>query len=153
MTWTHARELAWRLSVFGMAVAILTVVATRWSRWEGRSGWQTTDDAYLQADITPISSKVAGYVRLVPGQDFEPVRAGQLVATLVDDDYRAMVAQAEAASRRRGLELKGCPRKRFCSAPMFRRRGRWSRAPPRASKQNTRDLARQQRLLTSESLH
>lgn len=60
MTGIHARELAWRLGVLGMAVAILTVVATRWSQWEGRSGWQATDDAYLQADITPISSKVAG---------------------------------------------------------------------------------------------
>ena len=43
-------------------------------------GGRSTDDAYLQSDLTPISAKVAGYVRSMPVQDYERVRAGQVLA-------------------------------------------------------------------------
>ena len=96
LTSRNAPEIAWRALVFVAAFAILLVVITRWTRWQGAAGWQSTDDAYLQADLTPISARVAGYVRRAPVQDFQQVRAGQLVAEIEDDDYRAAVAQAEA---------------------------------------------------------
>jgi membrane fusion protein (multidrug efflux system) len=79
-----------------MAIAAAAVIATGWLRWEGRASQQVTDDAYLQADVMPVSSKVAGYVREVPVQDYERVRAGQLLAKLEDDDYRTAVAQSAA---------------------------------------------------------
>ena len=94
--WARTGEIAWRIGVFAVAAVILLVIVTRWNRWQGKAGWQTTEDAYLQADITPVSVKVAGYVRQVPVQDFDHVRAGQLVAEIVDDDYRAAVALAQA---------------------------------------------------------
>ncbi len=89
-------EFAWRLAAFLIALAILIIVATRWNRWQGATGWQATDDAYLQADFTPIAAKVAGYVQDVPVQDFQRVRAGQLLVQIVESDYRTTVAQAEA---------------------------------------------------------
>ena len=94
--WAHAGEALWRIAVFVIALIILVIIVTRWNTWQGGRGWHATDDAYLQSDITPVSVKVAGYVRRVPVQDFERVRAGQLVAEIVDDDYRAAVALAEA---------------------------------------------------------
>ena len=94
--WRLAREIIWRAAVFIIAIIILVVVVTRWNHWQGDAEWQTTDDAYLQSDVTPIATKVAGYIRELPMQDFEHVRAGQLLAQIVDDDYRALVAQAEA---------------------------------------------------------
>ena len=42
-------------------------------------------------------SSIAGYLRDLPVQDYERVRKGQVLAQLVDDDYRAAVAQAEAS--------------------------------------------------------
>jgi membrane fusion protein, multidrug efflux system len=86
----------WRLGAFLLAAAIVAVVAVGWSRWEGGASHQVTDDAYLQSDVMPISSKVAGYVREVPVQDYERVRAGQVLALIEDDDYRATVAQSTA---------------------------------------------------------
>src|ERR1700693_3368385 len=96
MDWNRVFEFAWRILVFIVAIGILIVVSTNWTRWEGGAGWQRTNDAYLQADITPISAKVSGYVRELPIQDYEHVRKGQILAQLVDDDYRAAVVQAEA---------------------------------------------------------
>src|SRR5271165_5325481 len=94
--WNRGFEFAWRILVFIVAVGIIVVVSTNWTRWEGGAGWQSTNDAYLQADLTPISAKVAGYVRELPIQDYERVHKGQVLAQLADDDYRAAVAQAAA---------------------------------------------------------
>jgi membrane fusion protein (multidrug efflux system) len=101
-----AREFVWRAAVFLTAFGLLFVITTRWTRWQGGARWQVTDDAYLQSDLTPISAKVAGYIRSVPVQDFQRVRAGQLIAEVVDDDYRAALAQSEAnlASAKAQLE-------------------------------------------------
>src|ERR1700678_2164975 len=94
--WNGAFEFAWQILGFIVAIGIVIVVSTNWTRWEGGTGWQRTNDAYLQADLTPISAKVAGYVRELPIQDYERVHQGQVLAQLVDDDYRAAVAQALA---------------------------------------------------------
>src|SRR3984957_13338936 len=94
--WNKLFEFAWRILVFIVAIGIIIVVSTNWTRWEGGAGWQRTNDAYLQADITPINAKVGGYLRELPVQDYERVHKGQVLAQLVDDDYRAAVAQAEA---------------------------------------------------------
>jgi membrane fusion protein (multidrug efflux system) len=95
--WNKAFEFTWRILVFIVAIGIIIVVSTNWARWEGAAGWQTTNDAYLQADLTPISAKVGGYVRELPVQDYERVQKDQVIAKLVDDDYRAAVAQAQAS--------------------------------------------------------
>src|SRR5271163_2361999 len=94
--WNRIFEFTWRILVFIVAIGIILVVSTNWTRWEGGAGWQRTNDAYLQADLTPISAKVAGYVRELPIEDFERVHKGQVLAQLIDDDYRAAAAQAEA---------------------------------------------------------
>jgi membrane fusion protein (multidrug efflux system) len=86
----------WRLGAFLLAAGIAVVIALGWSRWEGKATDQATDDAYLQSDVMPISSKVPGYLRDVPVQDYQRVQAGQLVAQVEDSDYRAAVAQSTA---------------------------------------------------------
>jgi membrane fusion protein, multidrug efflux system len=96
INWNKVFEFTWRILVLIAAVAIIVIVSTNWSRWDGAEGWQRTTDAYLESDLTPITSKVAGYVRDLPIQDFERVRKGQVLAQLVDDDYRAAVAEATA---------------------------------------------------------
>jgi len=63
----------------------------------GITGTESTDDAYVRADQIAISSHIAGYVQSVPVRDNETVKQGQLIATIEDDDYRAKVANAQAA--------------------------------------------------------
>src|SRR6516165_8684744 len=42
------------------------------------------------------AAKSPGYVRNVPVQDFQRVKASDLLVEIVDDDYRAQLDQAEA---------------------------------------------------------
>ncbi|RBP06493.1 membrane fusion protein (multidrug efflux system) [Roseiarcus fermentans] len=85
-----------RLSIVVLAGAVAIVVARTWDDWVSAAALQATDDAYLAADTTPLAAKVPGYVRRMLVKDFQAVKAGDLLVELVDDDYRAEVAQAEA---------------------------------------------------------
>lgn len=83
---------------FLVAGIVLYLCLTRWDSWVGDRRYQETDDAYLAANMTPLGARVAGYVRSVPSQDFERVKAGQLLVLIDDDDYRASLAQATATA-------------------------------------------------------
>lgn len=51
--------------------------------------FQSTDNAYLQGDITNISPKVSGYITASFVDDNQVVKAGDLLAQIDDRDYRA----------------------------------------------------------------
>jgi membrane fusion protein (multidrug efflux system) len=74
-------------------------LSSNWTTWAGEGEQQQTDDAYLRADVTPLSTKAAGIVASVEVSDYQAVKAGDLLVTLRDDDFRAQVDQAEAAVR------------------------------------------------------
>jgi membrane fusion protein, multidrug efflux system len=85
-----------RIFIVVLAILLVGIVASDWNLWVGSTVMQTTDDAYLQADLTPLAAKSQGYVRRVPVQDFQKVKAGDLLVEIVDDDYRAQLDQAQA---------------------------------------------------------
>jgi membrane fusion protein (multidrug efflux system) len=151
LSWHRGLEIAWRLTAFLVAIAIIVVVTTHWNDWEGSPGWQSTDDAYLQADITPIAAKVAGYLRRVPAQDFERVRAGQLLAQVVDDDYQATVAQARAAVATAKAQYETVQAQTALQQANVRAADAVVISTIAALDQNTRDVARQKKLLATGS--
>src|SRR6476659_2511537 len=81
--------------ILAMAAGILVLITGNWNLWVGDRTWQSTDDAYVRADLTPLSTKVAGLVARVAVSDYQLVRAGDLIVQLRDDDFRANVQQAE----------------------------------------------------------
>jgi membrane fusion protein, multidrug efflux system len=85
-----------RLFILLLVAALIVFLAHEWDWWVGSAVWQSTDDAYLQADTTPLAAKVPGYVRKVVAQDFQQVKAGDVLVQMVDDDYRAQLDQARA---------------------------------------------------------
>jgi membrane fusion protein (multidrug efflux system) len=85
-----------RIFVVVLAILLGCIVALDWNVWVGSAILQVTDDAYLQADLTPLAAKSPGYVRDVPVQDFQTVKAGELLVEIVDDDYRAQLDQTQA---------------------------------------------------------
>lgn len=58
---------------------------------------ESTDNAQLDANIIPIRSSITGYVKEVLFEDNQEVKKGQLLVTIDDIEYKAKVAQAEAA--------------------------------------------------------
>src|SRR6267143_2616818 len=79
-----------------LAGVVVTLFITRWDAWVGASIRQTTDDAFIRSDITPLSAKIEGYIRRVPVNDFQQVKQGDLLIEIEDNDYSARLAQAEA---------------------------------------------------------
>jgi membrane fusion protein (multidrug efflux system) len=79
-----------------MAAGILLTITGNWNSCVSESREQKTDDAYVRADLTPLSTKVAGLVATVAVSDYQAVKAGDLLVQLRDDDFRAQVQQAEA---------------------------------------------------------
>ncbi len=59
-------------------------------------GGVSTDNAYVRGDVTSLAAKVAGYVTAVEVQDNQPVRSGDVLFRIGDQDYRARLALAEA---------------------------------------------------------
>lgn len=91
------RKYATPALVVLLAILILATITWNWNSWEGGRIEQVTDDAYVQGDITPLSTKVPGLVKEVAVSDYQSVRKGDLIVQLDDDDYNAQVAQASAA--------------------------------------------------------
>jgi membrane fusion protein (multidrug efflux system) len=151
IVWPRLLEWLWRGLVFIIALTVLIAIITRWNYWEGDAEWQSTDDAYLQADLTPIAAKVAGYVRALPVQDFERVRAGQVLAEIVDDDYRAAVAQLMAGVASAAAQVDTFKAQRLLQAANVQAAKAVIEATTANLDQNARDRARQERLLKSGS--
>src|SRR5271154_226500 len=85
------------IGVVSVALILLFTIKGCWTSWEGGNAEQRTDDAYVRADMTPMSTRVSGTVKKVDVEDYESVRPGQSLVELEDADYRADLAEAEAA--------------------------------------------------------
>ena len=89
----------------GLAALLVIAIPLRWNAWVAGGRWQRTDDAQLKGDLTPLSARVGGYVRRALAGDYLPVRRGQVLVEIEDDDYRAQVAQAQAEVEGAGAAL------------------------------------------------
>ena len=85
------------LIILFAAAGLLFGIAGHWTGWEGSRPDQKTDDAYLKADMTPLSTRISGTVRRVNVGDYQSVKIGQALIELDDEDYRATLKQAQAA--------------------------------------------------------
>lgn len=80
----------------GCAAAVLAIAAWGGSRLVLGDGVnQYTNDAYVTADFTAVAPKVSGRIDRVLAEDNEAVRAGEELAHIEDDDYRAALEAAK----------------------------------------------------------
>ena len=91
------RTIVIPLIVLVVAALLFFVIIGRWTSWSGGRAEQETNDAYVQADMTPLSTRITGTVRKMKVQDFENVKANQVLVEIDDADYRAIVEEAKAA--------------------------------------------------------
>ncbi|MCJ2128933.1 HlyD family secretion protein [Methylobacterium sp. E-045] len=80
-------------------LASLVVLGLAGGGYKGYEWWTvgrffvSTDDAYVQADISILAAKVSGYLAAVPVMNGQAVKKGDVIARLDDGDYR-LAAQA-----------------------------------------------------------
>jgi membrane fusion protein, multidrug efflux system len=91
------KSLITPLAVLVAAAILLFGIAGRLTGWQGNRPDQVSDDAYLRADMTPLSTRISGTVHKVNISDYQSVKAGQILIELDADDYRAALDQAQAA--------------------------------------------------------
>ena len=58
---------------------------------------ETTDDAYVQADVADITALVSGPVVAAPAEDTAPVKKGDVLVVIDPADYQLALSQAEAS--------------------------------------------------------
>lgn len=81
------RRLAIPIACLIAAAIFVTLATLRWDAWVGNAVTQTTNDAYVRAQTTQLSSRVAGEVIKVAASDYQRVKAGDL---LVEIDARTV---------------------------------------------------------------
>jgi membrane fusion protein (multidrug efflux system) len=98
-----------RTVLAGAALAIVGAGAA----WYGYDWWtegrffETTDDAYVGGNVTPVAPHVSGFVAAVLVTDNQLVKAGQVLIRLDQRDYRAALDHAEAVVAARAATQDG----------------------------------------------
>jgi multidrug resistance efflux pump len=85
------------LPVLLIGVMGVLLILFAWKLPPFTSGVQTTEDAYVRGAMTVIAPKLDGYIDQVPVQDFQTVRAGQLLARIDERIPRQKLDQALAS--------------------------------------------------------
>ncbi len=66
---------------------------------------EDTDDAQIDADISPVVARVGGYVDSIFFEDNQHVDKGQVLVKIDDRDYRVKLEQAQAAQQGAGASI------------------------------------------------
>lgn len=88
LRWTY-NIIVLALLVMGSAVVILNFAHF------GNVEW--TDNAHVRQHITPVNTRVQGFIREIRFEEFQPVHKGDTLVIIEDTEFRLALAQAEAA--------------------------------------------------------
>lgn len=95
-----------RVALLGLAcILVLATAGYGYYWWTIDRFFESTDDAYVGGDVTPIAPHIAGFISEIPVADNQLVHAGQLLVRLDDRDVRAVVDHAEAVLAQRAATL------------------------------------------------
>lgn len=79
-----------------LLAAVLVYAA---SRFVHLGNVEYTDDAQVQRHITPINTRVQGFIKEIRYEEYQHVRRGDTLVVIEDAEYRLQLAQAEANLR------------------------------------------------------
>lgn len=87
--------------LYNVVVILLLAGAVTWcfSHFVHGSNVEYTDDAQVCRHITPINTRVQGFIKEIRFTDFQHVKKGDTLVVIEDAEYRLQVAQAEAGLR------------------------------------------------------
>ncbi|MGO4573451.1 HlyD family secretion protein [Microvirga sp. 2TAF3] len=90
----------------------LALVLYAWRLPPFTSSVETTDNAYIRGQVTIISPQLAGYIAEVAVQDYQKVKAGQVLARLDSRIFEQKLKQAEASLAAQKAALANSEQKR-----------------------------------------
>ena len=83
-----------RWAILGAITVVIGAAA--FVHWLRVRDYEETDDAFIDAHVAPISSKVSGYAVSVPVDDNQAVKKGDLLVEIDATDYKVAAARARA---------------------------------------------------------
>ncbi|MGH8456855.1 MAG: HlyD family secretion protein [Stenotrophobium sp.] len=106
-----------RLFIIAAVVLALAGASARW--WMRGRFFESTDNAYVRADITVITPRVSGEVVSLNVQNNQPVKTGDLLMQIDPRDYQAHLANARAVVAAGEASLAGNVQQKATQAAMI----------------------------------
>ncbi len=91
--------MSWK-KIIGRAFLVAILIAGGifgYIKYREAQRYETTDDAQVDTDITPVTSKISGFINSVNVTDNQRVHRGDTIMTIDNRDLELKVKQAEAA--------------------------------------------------------
>jgi len=110
-----------RTLVFGLIFAALIAAAAHygWRWWTVEQYRESTDNAYIRGEITPISAKISGYVAAVLVTDNQRVEKGTMLLVIQSTEYEVRIEQARADLATSLADLQTLPSHRALQASII----------------------------------
>ena len=136
----------------GIALIGVLVVLYAWQLPPFGSPIESTENAQVHGQTTVIGPQLSGYVHEVPVQDFQFVKAGDLLVRLDDRIYRQRLEQAVAQLAMQKASLANNLQQRRSAEATIRQREAQLQNSIAQSRKSAADLRRSQALVTDGSI-
>lgn len=89
--------------IYNVVVVCIVAACAVWafSHFWHPMGMEYTDDAQVCRHITPINTRVPGFIKEIRFNDFQHVKKGDTLVIIEDAEFRLALAQAEAGLKGR----------------------------------------------------
>ena len=90
------QEKKFPVKLIVIGVILLTAIFFGYKKVSYAIAHETTDNAQIETQITPVLTRVSGYVKTLAIQDYDSVKSNQLLVELDDAELQNQLAQMEA---------------------------------------------------------
>jgi membrane fusion protein (multidrug efflux system) len=136
--------------LFIILAVVLAIIASGW--WLTRPPSESTDDAFIDADIRHVATEVPGRISTVLVEDNAMVRRGQLLAVLDDASAQAELEGARSAARQAEADLRAARSQSAVAAADYDQARALSQAGDTEAGAATRELERNEGLRRANAL-
>ena len=94
-----------KLTIASVLVVLAVGTVVYLNEPESNSTFQTTNDAYIEADFSSVGAKLSGTVKAVLVEENQQVKQGDLMVLIEDDDVKLAVAASKAKAHSANANL------------------------------------------------
>lgn len=102
MTTRKIQKLTYNIVIICLLFGALVYVGSRFIHL----GVEYTDNAQVKQHITPVNTRVSGFIQKICFEEYQPVHKGDTLLIIEDSEFRLRLAQAEADLENAERELK-----------------------------------------------